>query len=126
MKLTDKQKHVLYKIVSDIRKGVDEVKMAGFAGTGKSTTIKYLVKFFPRFAVAAYTGKATNVLREKGINQSSTIHSLIYTPQTDHDGSVYFMLSSFLDCEGIIIDEASMVSKEIYLLTMEHPRVLLK
>lgn len=116
MKLTDKQKHVLYKIVSDVRKGVDEVKMAGYAGTGKSTLIKYLIKFFPEFAVCAYTGKAANVLREKGIDQdkASTIHSLIYTPQTDRDGTLYFALSHGLWNEGIIIDEASMVSEDIY------------
>jgi exodeoxyribonuclease-5 len=98
-------------------------KVGGFAGTGKTFLIKHLVeKYLPQFAVCAFTGKAAQMLRKKGISEASTIHSLIYTPLLDgaghivldKNGSPIFILSPTLGHEGIIIDEASMVSKEIY------------
>jgi ATP-dependent exoDNAse (exonuclease V) alpha subunit len=115
MELSKEQKYVLYHIVSNVRKGKMQTTLGGYAGTGKTTMIKYLKKFFPDYSVVAYTGKAANVLRRKGI-QASTIHSLIYQPMTGHDGEVHFSLASRdeLGCNGIIIDEASMVSDEIY------------
>jgi hypothetical protein len=83
-----------------------------FIPTHNTTLIKYLTKFFPNFAVAAYTGKAANVLRKKKI-YATTIHSKIYKPNFNGE-SVYFDLCTNIDCEGFIIDEASMVSQEIY------------
>jgi exodeoxyribonuclease-5 len=52
--------------------------LGGYAGTGKSTVVKELHRLLPSFAVCAYTGKAAHLLREKGIADASTIHSLIY------------------------------------------------
>jgi exodeoxyribonuclease-5 len=111
--LTDHQKWALYQIVSGLRdKDLAKQTLGGFAGTGKTTLIKYLTKFFPTFAVAAYTGKAANVLRKKGI-PASTIHSRIYKPFFE-EGVVYWDLTPDPGCDGFIIDEASMVSREIY------------
>jgi len=113
VELTNEQRRVLYHIVKDIKDGKKEIKMGGFGGTGKSTLIKYLVKFFPKYKVAAFTGKAANVLRKKRI-ESSTIHSLIYAPVIEHGILTGFDLTDNLDADGIIIDESSMVSKELY------------
>jgi exodeoxyribonuclease-5 len=52
--------------------------LAGFAGTGKTTLARHLVDDHWRFA--AFTGKAAHVLRQKGCNGATTIHSLIYRP----------------------------------------------
>jgi hypothetical protein len=82
-----------------------------FIPTHNTTLIKYLIKFFPTFGVAAYTGKAANVLRKKDI-RATTIHSRIYKPFFDN-GVVYFDLNPDPGCEGFIIDEASMVTSEI-------------
>lgn len=113
MDLTDHQKWALYQLVKGVRdKKLPEQSLGGYAGTGKTFLIKYLVKFFPSFAVAAYTGKAANVLRKKGI-AASTIHSRIYKPSFDDDG-VFFDLNPDPGCDGFIIDEASMVSQDIY------------
>src|SRR3954466_2663054 len=54
-------------------------RLFGFAGTGKTTLARHIangvdgeVKF------AAFTGKAALVMRNKGCDDASTIHSLIY------------------------------------------------
>lgn len=54
--------------------------LAGYAGTGKTTLAKYFVENAGKWLFAAYTGKASHVLRQKGCGDASTIHSLIYTP----------------------------------------------
>ena len=113
MELTDKQKLALYRVVTDIKEGKKQITLGGYAGTGKTTLINYLTKFYPNFGVCAYTGKAANVLRKKGISLASTIHSRIYKPHFE-DGIVYFDLAPDPGCSGFIVDEASMVSEEIY------------
>ncbi len=110
MKLSEEQKFVIKEIIK-LKKSVQV--LSGYAGTGKSTVIKHLVELLPNFAVCAYTGKAANVLRSKGMD-AKTIHSLIYKAYTDEDKKVYFSLASSLDYDGIIVDEASMVSEGIY------------
>ena len=106
--------------------------LGGYAGTGKTTVITELKRRRPNFAVCAFTGKAANVLRQKGV-EASTIHSLIYKPEEisyrDSAGvlrkRVIFELSqdNMLDKGGIIVDEASMVSESIYndLLSFDVP-----
>lgn len=113
IELTAEQKNVLINVVQDVRKGNLQISIGGLGGTGKTTLIKFLIKFFPKFKVAAYTGKAANVLRKKGV-EASTIHSLIYSPWIEDGVLKGFELNPDLDADGIIIDEASMVSKDIY------------
>tara|TARA_Y100000034_G_scaffold35064_2_gene43036 strand:+ start:21624 stop:22682 length:1059 start_codon:yes stop_codon:yes gene_type:complete len=114
MDLTKDQSVALYHLVDGIREQKKlHQTLGGYAGTGKTSLVKYLKKFFPTFAVCAFTGKAANVLRRRGIS-ASTIHSLIYTPQKRNDGTVEFILKPILECDGIIVDEASMVSEELY------------
>lgn len=114
MKLTEKQKYALYQLVDGLRnKGLMKQTLGGYAGTGKTSLIKFLIKFFPNFGVCAYTGKAANVLRKKGI-PATTIHSRIYKPYFEN-GVMTFDLTLDPGCDGFIVDEASMVSEEIFL-----------
>lgn len=95
--------------------------LGGYAGTGKTTVIKELARRLPRYAVCAFTGKAANVLQRNGVS-ASTIHSLIYSVDEewyfDREGvervRIVFGLRRSLICEGIIVDEASMVSEQLY------------
>ena len=93
--------------------------LGGYAGTGKTTVIKELQKRLPDFAVCAFTGKAAHVLRRKGV-PASTIHLLIYKPlvttQTNGRPGVAWELKDRSDLEfnGFIVDEASMVNRELY------------
>jgi exodeoxyribonuclease-5 len=113
MELTEQQKIALYRLVKGVRdKGLKRQTLGGYAGTGKTTLIQYLRQFFPRFGVCAYTGKAANVLRTKGVD-ATTIHSRIYKPFFEN-GVIYWDLNPEPGCNGFIVDEASMVSKEIY------------
>ena len=124
MELTDKQKQALYQIVTGVKNNTPEITLGGYAGTGKSVLVSYLTKFFPTFGVCAYTGKAANVLRRKGIASATTIHSRIYKPYFEN-GVVYFDLTPDPECSGFIVDEASMVGQDIYddLKTFELPIV---
>ena len=116
MQLTQEQRNVLYHIVSDIQQeGVLETTLGGYAGTGKTTLIRYLAQIFPDFGVCAFTGKAANVLRKKKVS-ATTIHSRIYVPIIEYGTLVGFERAEReqLGCDGFIVDEASMVSKSIY------------
>lgn len=120
MELTQEQKNVKSGILKAIRER-QVVTCGGLAGVGKSFLVSHIIKSLPEFAVCAFTGKATNVLRKKGLD-ASTIHSLIYTPVTgpngeiirDKHGNMSFALADSIPYKGIIVDEASMVSKKLY------------
>ena len=86
--------------------------LGGDAGTGKTTVIREIVNNFPSTVVAAFTGKAAYVLRNKGVD-ASTVHSLIYRyePKTDE-----FVLRDYLASKPrlIIIDEGSMINEQLF------------
>lgn len=113
MHLTKEQKH----IVECLTKGVRNEKiqtLGGYAGTGKTTVAQKVYEALPNFAVCAFTGKAANVLRKKGVDDASTIHSLIYEPLAQPDGTVNFFLRTSIPCAGFLVDEGSMVSQDLF------------
>ncbi|QEH36523.1 ATP-dependent RecD-like DNA helicase [Aquisphaera giovannonii] len=105
------------------RRGRQEFYVAGFAGVGKSVTANLAIEELKatcgvrNVRTAAYTGKAASVLRKKGVECAQTIHSLIYTAVEDEEtGEVHFILSDdspAADADLIVLDEVSMVNKEI-------------
>lgn len=115
MKLTDEQKSVIKNLLKFDKQ---YQSLGGYAGTGKSVCVSALSYLLPNFAIGAYTGKAAHVLRKKGIEKASTIHGLIYKPIIDEFGNFLqppkFKINYEANYEGFIIDEASMVSKEIH------------
>ena len=121
MPLTMEQKNVIKGILHDIN-NQQVITMGGWAGTGKTTVARVLIQALEQkgltFLPCAYTGKATNVLRKKGMH-ANTIHSTIYQPyKNENDETVWSLapLSKILDdgINGFIADEASMVSREIH------------
>lgn len=57
------------------------VRIDGYAGTGKTTLAMHIPKALGTTATfAAYTGKAVNVMRQKGCKDAMTLHSLLYKP----------------------------------------------
>ncbi|HET7592545.1 MAG TPA: AAA family ATPase [Rhodanobacteraceae bacterium] len=109
--------------------GARAMTLAGYAGTGKTTLVGELVRRLGQemaIAVAAPTHKAVSVLREKvgeaAPAEFATLHSLLglrLKPQ--HDGT-YRCLPEGVPTIGefalVIIDEASMVHRELFSLVM--------
>lgn len=55
-------------------------RLFGYAGTGKTTLAKHLAAQEDGLTLfAAYTGKAASVLRDRGCEGASTLHSLLYS-----------------------------------------------
>jgi exodeoxyribonuclease V len=67
--------------------GADPFRLFGPAGTGKTTMAREIPAALgldpSRVAYGAYTGKAVHVLRGKGCEPASTIHSAVYFPTQD-------------------------------------------
>ena len=113
-----------------------QTSIVGYAGTGKTTLIaelrKRLAAEFPKVSVAflTFTGKASSVLRNKLVDGGAyfendyigTIHGLIYKAETRWDDTLKCHVIvdwTRKDRDDIwhhlfIIDEASMVSREIW------------
>ena len=105
------------------------ITVGGYAGTGKTTLISLLRRLIheqtpqKRVAFACYTGKASQVLKSKLIEQDAlytqdfcgTIHSLMYTAQVDDDGKIIAWRRNLtIPYDLLIVDEASMVTEEIW------------
>ena len=92
-------------------------RLFGYAGTGKTTLARHIadgvngnVKF------AAFTGKAALVMRNKGCDNASTIHSLIYRTRESGEEQPSFELwddAPASKARLIVIDECSMVDAEL-------------
>jgi exodeoxyribonuclease-5 len=118
--LSDEQQAAVAQL---LRFSKQEQSLGGYAGTGKTTLVGELVRRLPGFRVCAFTGKAANVLRKKGV-EASTIHSLIYLPVEeewiDDEGVPHRDVRwvkrepEDFDGEGFIVDEASMVDRDLY------------
>jgi ATP-dependent exoDNAse (exonuclease V) alpha subunit len=119
--LTRDQKNVLSKAVKWYRAEVSTQVyiIAGSAGTGKTTILKMISEelgITDNTMFVTFTGKASLVLKSKGIKNYSTIHKLIYNVDIKSDGSVSFYPKSKDELSSlklIIVDESSMVSKEL-------------
>jgi len=92
-------------------------RLFGYAGTGKTTLARHLAQDVDgKVLFAAFTGKAALVMRRKGCEGASTIHSLIYQPLESETETPTFALwddSPVADAKLIVIDECSMVDAEI-------------
>jgi|SRR5215831_1112673 len=111
--LSEEQKTIIKSLLQNKEHETIQT-VGGYAGTGKTTLISVLVQKLPNWAVCAFTGKAANVLRRKGIQGAQTIHSTIYRPY-EYDNQIFFDLIHPQDFtkQGFIVDEGSMVSKDL-------------
>jgi ATP-dependent exoDNAse (exonuclease V) alpha subunit len=87
----------------------------GYAGTGKTTTVRSLVKSLPiingKTFLLAPTGRAAKVLANYTKQQAFTIHKKIYIRKQTADSGTSFQLRQNLHSNTIfIVDEASMIS----------------
>ena len=91
--------------------------LRGYAGTGKTSLVKTLVKTLPsigmRFVLLAPTGRAAKVLSNYTGQSASTIHRRIYQAMTFPDGSIRIARGENRSKNTLfIVDEASMIGEQ--------------
>lgn len=100
--------------------------ISGPAGSGKSTLIKFIIAALnlneEEVAYATFTGKAAQVLKNKGCKNAITLHKLLYKAFPNKDGTFSFVPKETLDEDYklVVIDEISMVSKTLWDLLLTH------
>ena len=100
--------------------------IAGYAGTGKSTLVKFIIDELgineADVVYIAYTGKASLVLRNKGCENAMTAHRLLYRAIEHPDRTYEFFPKSKLDADYkiIVLDECSMLPQEMLDLLLSH------
>lgn len=126
MILTAKQEEGLRIAVSRYKNHEAYTTISGYAGTGKSTLIKFIIAALDlepeEVCYVAYTGKAAQVLKQKGCPNSFTVHKLLYKAKPMPNGTFKFEPKPSLDdgLEVIIVDEVSMLPKEMWLRLLSH------
>ncbi len=99
-------------------KKTDEIfLMKGYAGTGKTTTVKALINTLNKYRIKsvlmAPTGRAAKVLAGYTGQSAYTIHKKIYRQKSSKDGFGDFDLEKNLHKNTyFIVDEASMISNQ--------------
>lgn len=113
--LTSQQEQACGLAVTLLRDKSSDCRIGGYAGTGKTTLIASVVERlsanYKRVLVMAPTGKAANVLCNKGVN-ATTIHRQLY--ELTSERPVEFKLKPYVEADYFIIDESSMISVELF------------
>jgi exodeoxyribonuclease-5 len=125
MLLTAKQEEGLKIAVKRFRDHEPYTCIAGYAGTGKSTLIRFIISALnldpEDVCYVAYTGKAAQVLRSKGCPNAMTAHRLLYKSIQKDDGTFYHIpLRPIIGFDLIIVDEISMLPKHMWELLLSH------
>lgn len=90
-------------------------------GTGKSTLVKFIIAALEADGIdpdkdviyTSFTGKATQVLQKKGNKNVSTLHKLLFEHFPRPDGTFYRRPVPSIHYKIVVVDECSMVPKEL-------------
>ena len=124
--LTNKQEQGLRIAVERYKAHESWTCIAGYAGTGKSTLVKFIIAALnvapENVAYVTFTGKAASVLRHKGCPNAMTAHKLLYYSKRLPNGKFVFTPRTSLEGEYkvIVVDEISMLPKELWELLLRH------
>lgn len=108
--LSENQK---YAVKTSLNQGVSVI--TGGPGTGKTTIINSIIHILQhsglKTAIAAPTGRAAKRISETSGFQASTIHRLLEYYYSEGEDAMRFGKTEEdpLDCDAVIIDEASMI-----------------
>lgn len=132
IEFSEKQKNILDDILQWYKSHpVQYLTFGGYAGTGKTTLLGYLGQHLHKekkdikIAYCSYTGKAARVLQHKLKNSKAifksdyigTIHGLIYKAICDEKDNIIGWEKKLLEefsYDLIVVDEASMVTRQIW------------
>lgn len=130
MELTTKQMNGLKIAIQRYKDHEPYTVIGGFAGSGKSTLIKFIIAALDipeeQIVYVAYTGKAAEVLRHKGCPNAMTAHKLLYFSQRLPNGKFIFKPRPSLgNVKIVVVDEVSMLPKDMWDLLLSHKRYVL-
>jgi len=124
MILTKKQEEGLKTAVARYQAGEKYTVIAGYAGTGKSTLVRYIIDALnineDDVCYCAFTGKAAEVLRKKGNKNACTLHKLLYESIPKPDGGFIRKTKPSIDYKIVVVDEVSMAPKTLIDLLFTH------
>ena len=124
--LTNKQLEGLNIAIERYKNHEKYTVISGFAGTGKSTLVKFLIQSLPGIdpdedvVFATFTGKAAQVLMSKGNRNAMTLHKLLYDSVPKPDGTFLRKPKFKLEYKIVVVDEVSMAPKDMIDLLFTH------
>ena len=126
MILTRKQEEGLRIAVNRFKLGMPYTCIAGYAGSGKSTLVRFIIEALEvpeeEVCYVAFTGKAATVLQQKGCPGATTAHKLLYRARPLPNGKYKFEERKVLEdnYQVIVVDEVSMLPASMWELLMKH------
>lgn len=124
MELTRRQQEGLKIAVERHKNGEKYTVISGYAGTGKSTLVRFIISALDvdenRVCYTAFTGKAAEVLRKKGNRNVCTLHRLLYESIPREAGGFFRKKKPSIEYDIVVVDECSMAPKELIDILMEH------
>lgn len=94
--------------------------------THNTTLVKFIISALPNIdpckdvCYTSFTGKATQELLKKGNKNVSTLHKLLYDTRPMANGGFYRVPKTSIDYKIVVVDEISMVPKELMDLLLCH------
>ena len=128
MILTNKQEAGLKLAVARYKAKEPWTCIAGYAGTGKSTLVQFIIAALnlnaDDVAYVTFTGKAASVLRHKGCPNAMTAHKLLYYSKRMPNGKFVFKPRPILEGNYslIVVDEISMLPNDLWELLLSHKK----
>lgn len=128
MILNNKQEQAIKTIVERFENGERYSVLAGYAGSGKSTCVKFIIEALssrgvnPDYDVcySAYTGKACQVLAKKGNDPVATCHRLLWEFFPKENGQFFRKRRPRLEYSVVVIDECSMIDADMLSELLKH------
>lgn len=124
--LTERQEAGRKAAIKRYLDGEKYTVISGYAGSGKSTLVKQLVQSLPGIdpetdvVYACFTGKAAQVLLQKGNHNVSTLHKLLYESKPRPDGTFVRLKKREIGYRIVVVDEVSMAPMDMIQLLFSH------
>lgn len=128
--LNKKQEEGLITAIKRFKAGERYTTIAGYAGTGKSFLVRHIIEALAGEGLinpdkdvvyTAFTGKATQVLSQRGNKNCQTLHKLLYKSHLLPNGKYTRQKVGRVDYKLVIVDEVSMVPTKMLVQMLSYP-----